>query len=272
MRIVVILCTLMSFSLSATTLPEVINGDHRSAENKARDVYRKPLETLSFLGLQNDMTVIEVWPGSGWYTEILAPFVKDNGRFVAAQYELNPPFAYQRRALGSFMTLLGKQPKLFSHVEVIPFALPYDLRLGDANSADMVLTFRNVHNWYSEMYGGGRYTDAAFSAMFDVLKPGGVLGIVDHRWPDPAQEDPFAKNGYISAERIIAVAQKAGFRLEAQSDLLANPKDTHNHPNGVWSLPPVLAIDDSGKQAMLDIGESDRFLLKFVKPSSTETD
>lgn len=270
------LAALFSATLSATllftpaafsmSLDEAIQGEHRSAQNKARDVYRKPKETLNFLGLTDDMKVVEIWPGGGWYTEILAPYLKDNGHFVAAQYDLNGPYGYQRRGLGTFFTKLGGNPKLYRDVEVVQFALPYQLELTQPGTADMVLTFRNVHNLVADLYGKGAFADLTFTAMFDALKPGGVLGIVDHEWDDPDNEDPKARNGYISKQRTIKMAEKAGFELVAESDILDNPKDTKDYVNGVWSLPPSLAIDEKDKAKQIAIGESDRFLLKFVKP------
>lgn len=133
----------------------------------------------------------------------------------------------------------------------------------------MVLTFRNVHNWVMELFGGGAYAHIGFKAMYDALKPGGILGIVDHSWPDPATEDPVSRNGYISEQRTIEMAEAAGFKLVARSDLLRNPKDTKDYPRGVWSLPPVLAMGDEDREKYVAIGESDRFLLKFMKPVET---
>lgn len=257
-----------STSLAAMTLEEAIKGEHRSEENKARDQYRKPLETLKFLGLKDDMKVVEIWPGGGWYTEIIAPVVKDKGQFIAAQYDMNGPYGYQRRSLGAFLTNIGKNPKLYRDIEVVEFSLPYKLKLTEPGTADMVLTFRNVHNLVADIYGSGKYVDVTFTAMYDALKPGGILGIVDHRWTDPSNEDPLAKNGYISVERTIEMAKRAGFEVVGQSDILANPKDTKDYPNGVWSLPPTLAIDEKDKQKQIEIGESDRFLLKLVKPKT----
>lgn len=256
-------------AFDATTeaaLDAAINGEHRTAEAKARDRYRKPKETLEFLGFRSDMTVLEIWPGSGWYTQILAPALKDQGTFYAAQYSVNPPYGYQRRYFGSFLTMLGEHPDLFRKVRVTHLSLPYELDVAPAGSADMVVTFRNVHNWVNNNYGGGKYAHLGFQLMYDALKPGGILGIVDHRWPDPATEDPLAPGGYISKERTIALAETAGFELVDESDLLANPKDTHDHPQGVWSLPPSLAGDDKDRDKYLGIGESDRFLLKFRRP------
>lgn len=243
-----------------------ISGDHRTDEDRARDRYRKPKEVLEFLGFRSDMTVVEIWPGGGWYTKILAPALKDRGMLYAAQYSVNPRYGYQRRYFGTFMTVLGGNPDLYRQVRVTHLSLPYQLEIAPRASADLVVTFRNVHNWYMPGYGGGRFADAAFTAIYDVLKPGGVLGIVDHRWPDPETEDPEHGSGYISKELVIAGAEAAGFRLAAESDLLANPRDTHEHPQGVWTLPPTLALGDTDREKYLAIGESDRFLLKFVKP------
>lgn len=259
---------LLSTPAFSMSLDEAVQGEHRSEQNKARDKYRKPLETLTFLGIKDDMKVVEIWPGGGWYTEILAPYLKDNGKFIAAQYDMNGPYTYQRRSLGSFFTKIASNPKLYRDVEVVEFSLPYKLKLTQPGTADMVLTFRNVHNLVADLYGKGAYADLTFTAMFDALKPGGVLGIVDHEWDDPDNEDPKARNGYISVKRTVEMAERAGFKLAAESDILDNPKDTKDYVNGVWSLPPVLAIDEKDKAKQLAIGESDRFLLKFVKPKA----
>lgn len=255
--------------LDATTdaaLDSAINGEHRSDDNRARDVYRNPKETLGFFGFRSDMTVVEVWPGGGWYTEILAPALQKDGKLYAAQYSVNPAFGYQRRYFGSFLTKLGTAPDIYSNVTITHLAFPYELTIAPKGSADMVVTFRNVHNWFAEGYG----TEAArlgFVAMFDALKPGGILGIVDHRWPDPSNEDPGAENGYISEERTIEYAEAAGFELAGRSDINRNPRDTHDHPQGVWTLPPSLALGDEDRDKYLEIGESDRYTLKFVKPA-----
>ncbi len=250
-----------------TLVEAAIAGEHRSNENRARDRYRKPLETLDFLGLDAGMTVVEIWPGTGWYSEILAPVLKDGGRFYAAQFDPNGPYGYQRRGLGAFLTKLGSTPDLYRQVVVTTFDLPYRLEIAPRASADMVLTFRNVHNLVMDLYGGGRYADLAFQAMFDALKPGGILGVVDHEWDDAATEDPLSANGYISRARTIAMAEAAGFELVAASDILKNPRDTRDHPAGVWTLPPSFARGDEDRQKYEAIGESDRFLLKFVKPA-----
>ncbi len=247
-------------------LDAAIGGAHRSEENRARDRYRHPKETLEFFGFRSDMTVVEIWPGGGWYTEILTPALQDDGRLYAAQYSVNPPFGYQRRYFGAFLTKLGTTPDVYRDVVITHLGPPYELEIAPHESADLVVTFRNVHNWFTPGY--GKHAAAlGFTAMFDALKPGGVLGIVDHRWPDPSTEDPEARNGYISEERTIAHAEAAGFEFAGRSELNRNPRDTHEHPRGVWTLPPSLALGDERRDHYLDIGESDRFTLKFVKPA-----
>ena len=252
-------------AVTRAALDAAIAGSHRSEQNRARDRYRKPVEVLEFLGFRSDMTVVEIWPGGGWYTEVLAPALQERGKLYAAQYSANPRYAYQRRYFGAFLTKTGENPDVFREVEITTLRLPDQLAAAPPGEADMVLTFRNAHNWVDPGYGEGA-AQAGFKAMYDVLKPGGVLGLVDHRWPDPATEDPAAENGYISEERIVAMAEAAGFVLEASSDLLRNPADTHDHPEGVWTLPPSLALGDTDREKYLQIGESDRMLLRFRKP------
>lgn len=254
-------------AVTEAAVDAAINGDQRTAEDKARDVYRKPKQVLDFLGFRSDMSVVEIWPGGGWYTKILAPALRERGTFYAAQYSVNPQYGYQRRYFGSFLTMLGEKPDLYRQVIVTHLSLPYQLEIAPHGSADMVVTFRNVHNWVGRNYGGGRFADVAFTAIYDALKPGGIFGIVDHRWPDPTTEDPEHGSGYISRELTISLAESAGFELVGESDMLANPKDTHDHPKGVWTLPPTLALGDQDRDKYLAIGESDRFLLKFRKPT-----
>jgi predicted methyltransferase len=252
-------------SVTSAALDTAIAGEHRSEENKARDGFRRPKETLEFFGFRSDMTVVEIWPGGGWYTEILAAALKDAGKLYAAQYSVNPSYGYQRRYFGAFLSKLGETPDLYRDVEITALDFPYELAIAPAGSADMVLTFRNAHNWVNPGY-GTQAAELAFKVMFDSLKPGGVLGIVDHRWPDPATEDSDAENGYVSEDRIIALAKAAGFELAARSDMNRNPRDKHEHPQGVWTLPPSLALGEKDREKYLEIGESDRMTLKFVKP------
>ncbi len=246
-------------------LTNSLKGEHRSDEDKARDQYRKPKQVLEFLGFRSDMTVVEIWPGSGWYSKILAPALQKEGKYYAASTGMNPPYGYQRRGLAALLGTFGQTPDLFRDAVITEFLEPYSLNIAPKGSADMILTFRNVHNLFADGYGDGKYVDLVFQVMYDTLKPGGILGIVDHRWPDPATEDRKAANGYLSVERTLKHAEAAGFTLLAQSDLLANTKDTRDYPEGVWTLPPSLALGDKNKDQYLAIGESDRFLLKFVK-------
>jgi len=254
--------------MDATTsaaLDAAIAGDHRSEANKARDEFRRPKQTLAFFGFRSDMTVVEIWPGGGWYTEILAPALKDSGALYAAQYSVNPSYGYQRRYFGAFLSKLGETPNTYRDVKITHLDFPYEMAIAPAGSADMVLTFRNAHNWVNPGYGANA-AQLSFKVMFDALKPGGVLGVVDHRWPDPKSEDPNADHGYVSEERIINLAEAAGFELAARSDMNRNSKDGHVHPEGVWTLPPSFALGDKDKEKYAAIGESDRMTLKFIKP------
>ncbi len=251
---------------SSAAIDSAMAGEHRSAENKARDKFRRPKETLSFFGFRTDMTVVEIWPGGGWYTEILAPALKENGTLYAAHFSVNPTYAYQRRYFGSFLTKAGESPDIYRDVIITAMDFPYELEIAPPGSADLVVTFRNAHNWVSSGY-PKTSAQLAFRAMYDVLKPGGVLGIVDHRWPDAATEDPHAEDGYVSEERLIALAEDAGFEFAGRSDHNRNPKDSHQHPEGVWTLPPSLALGEQDQEKYLEIGESDRMTIRFVKPS-----
>lgn len=252
---------------AGAVLDAAIAGEHRSPDSKARDQYRHPKETLQFFGFQPDMTVVEIWPGTGWYTEILAPALKEKGKLYAAQYSVNPVASYQRRYFGEFLLKLGSNRDVYGDVEVGHFYFPYELKLGPAESADLVVTFRNAHNWVTAQYDDVPFAPLAFKAIYDVLKPGGVLGLVDHRWGDASNEDPNAENGYISEERIIKLVTGAGFEFAGRSEINANPKDNRNHPEGVWTLPPTLAVGEESPDKYIAIGESDRMTLKFVKPA-----
>ena len=252
---------------ASASLDAALAGPHRSAANKARDGARHPKETLEFFGLRPEMTVVEIWPGPGWYTEVLAPVLRDRGKLYVAQYGSAPPFPYQQREMDALVAKMRAAPDVYRTVTPTTLDLfKNELQIAPRGTADLVVTFRNVHNWFQEGYGPPNAAELAFKAMFDALKPGGVLGVVDHRWPDPATEDPRARNGYISEQRVVEYAENAGFELAGSSAVNDNPRDTHDHPEGVWTLPPDLALGERDRDKYLAIGESDRFSLKFVRP------
>lgn len=235
------------------TLQQAANGSWRSDANKARDVYRHPVETLQFFGIQPGMTVIELSPGGGWYTEILAPYLAAHGKLIEAA----PPKAEK------FEAKLKSNAAVFGHIaKVIPFAPPDQVSLGASQSADMVLTFRNTHDW---LIHSPDTLDAVFKSAFDVLKPGGILGIEEHRAkPFSEGQASAAALHRISEDYMIAQAIKAGFRLADVSQINANPKDPEDI--NVHRLPPDLAGPEDEHAKMKEIGESDRMTLKFVKP------
>jgi len=242
-------------------LKEIIAGDHRSAENRARDQYRHPLETLTFFGIRPDMTVVEIYPGRGWYTEVLAPYLKGSGTFYAAEHPGDPSYEAVQRSLEAFDQKVKDAPELYG--EVKRTKLTKDGDIAPPGSADLVVTFRNMHSWM-----GAGTEDEAFAAMFRALKPGGVLGLVQHRGDPSVKQDPKAGSGYVNEDYVIALAKKAGFELAEKSEINANPKDTKDYPKGVWTLPPSLRLGDEDREKYLAIGESDRMTLKFVKPAS----
>lgn len=235
-------------------LKAAIDGKWRSNENRARDVYRHPFETLSFFGVQPNSTVIELIPSGGaWYGEILAPYLRNAGHYIAANAEGNPEDEGQAKKFAA-------DPARFSKVKVLTFkgGAP---NFGADNSADMFLTFRNVHSFAVD----DKHVKL-FEAIFKVLKKGGVFGVVDHRAADSMSHDDALKRGYISEEFVIREAEKAGFKLAARSPINNNAKDTKDYPNGVWSLPPSCAERAKDLEKYAAIGESDRFTLRFVKP------
>lgn len=243
-------------------LQHIIAGKHRSAEHKARDQYRHPLQTLEFFDVKDNMTVVEVWPGKdGWYTEILAPYLKDKGKLYAAHFSADASEPYFKKSLQEFTEKMRKHPKLYGKVELTELQPPEHIQIAPDGSADRVLTFRNVHNW---MKGG--QAAAVFKAMYKALKPGGVLGVVEHRNTTAKPQDPQAASGYVTEDYVIALARKAGFEFLAKSEINANPKDTKDYPEGVWTLPPALRLKDKDRDKYLAIGESDRMTLKFMKP------
>jgi predicted methyltransferase len=241
------------------SLEEIVVGDHRSAESIARNAQRHPVETLEFFGLEADMRVVEIWPGGAWYTEVLAPYLNESGQYVAAGWDPESEIEFIAAGVKKFQDKLAARPDLYGNAEMTVLMPPAKWDLGPAESADMVLTFRNIHNWMPR-----GYTEEMFARIYAVLKPGGVLGVVEHRGNPDVEQDPKAKSGYVNQDFAIALAEAAGFKLVATSEINANPKDTKDYENGVWTLPPTLRAGDDPKWQ--EIGESDRFTLKFIKP------
>lgn len=241
-------------------LQAVIDDEARPAEEKARDAFRHPYETLSFFGIQPDMTVVELAPSGGWYTEILAPYVAAEGQYVAGHFDLSIEDApsYYEPAMAAWRERTADADR-FGEPVVMPFYPPVSTDLGPPGSADMVVSFRSVHGWKRD----GVFDDVLQAAR-TVLKPGGVFGIVGHRMPEDGDDSQF--NGYVKSSWVVARAEANGFRLADASEVNANPADTADHPNGVWTLPPSLNVPEGEDPAPYEaIGESDRFTLKFVK-------
>jgi predicted methyltransferase len=244
----------------ATSIDTVLAGDWRSDKNKARDKYRHPKETLAFFGVAPNQTVIELVPGGGWYAEILAPYLKDHGNYVGAIFKPEKEDSYNGRQKKGLAEKFASDALHYGKAQVVEFDGKAPV-FGAPASADVVLTFRNVHNWTDD-----GNAEAMFKAMFAVLKPGGTLGVVDHRAKPGSTLAQDKDSGYLPVEVVTKLATDAGFKLEAQSEINANPKDTKDYPKGVWTLPPVLALKDVDRDKYLAIGESDRMTLKFVKP------
>jgi predicted methyltransferase len=244
------------------TLDKVLAGDHRSAENRARDKYRHPKETLQFFGFRQDMTVMEVSPGGGgWYTEVLAPALREKGEYIAAAWDPGSTSEYVKKNSKKYADKLASRPDLYDRAKVTALQAPNALKPVPDGSVDMVLTFRNIHGWM-----GDDTADAMFKAMYAALKPGGILGVAEHRARTDKPQDPKAESGYVREDYAIAMIEKAGFKLIGKSEVNANPKDTADHPKGVWTLPPTLQGGDVDRDKYLAIGESDRFTLRFRKP------
>lgn len=245
-------------------LRAAIAGPQRSAANRARDDARHPYETLRFFGLGPGATVIELAPGAGWYTEILAPYLRERGRLLAAHYARDSANEGRRRSRAAYEAKMAADAANYGRV--VTGTLPTTGRFDDlpvAGNADLVLTFRNVHNWLEE-----GSLDGLLRASFAALKPGGVLGAVDHRAPPGTSLERQRTSGYINEAVMTEHARAAGFVLEATSEVNANPRDTHDHPHGVWSLPPTLRGGDRDRARFVAIGESDRFTHRYRKPKA----
>ena len=252
-----------SDAATLAALDHVLAGSHRSDAERARDVYRHPRETLEFFGLRQDMTVMEIWPGAGgWYTEVLAPLLRDRGRYIAAGWDPKFDNKFVQDGIRSFQAMLDGHPDLYGKVEVTALQFPGALAPTAPNSVDLILTFRNLHNWMAR----DEAAPAMLKAMFAALKPGGVLGLVDHRADPNAPLDPHAKLGYVNEQYAIDLVKAAGFEFIGATEVNANPRDTRDYEQGVWTLPPTWRLGDKDRDRYAAIGESDRFTLKFRKP------
>ena len=244
-------------------LKTLLAGPQRSDANKARDAYRHPLETLKFFGLTQDMAVMEIWPGGGWWTEFLAPLVSDKGRYVAAHFDTAATQAYYQRAVTNFKAMLAKDAATYGKVELTALS-PATGKTEPVKpgSMDMVMTFRNLHNWM-----GDGSTKTMIDTMYASLKPGGYLGVEEHRASNAAEQDPKASSGYVREDYAIKLFEASGFKLVAKSEANANAKDTKDYPKGVWTLPPSFREGDTDRAKYAAIGESDRMTLLFQKPA-----
>ncbi|OUS23185.1 methyltransferase [Thalassotalea sp. 42_200_T64] len=250
----------MAHDTGHSQLEQAIAGEHRNAKNSARDQYRHPQQTLDFFGFKSTMTVVEIAPGGGWYTEILAPALKGTGTFYGAHYPDTGKNDYYSKSRRKLETKLASDA-VFSEVKLTNFTPKVASELAPANSADLVLTFRNLHNW------GEAGVKQLFADSYKALKPGGVLGVVEHRMPTSQKLADNMRSGYFPTQMAIDLAISAGFKLAASSEINANPKDNAVHPKGVWTLPPVYRLGDKDKAKYSAIGESDRMTLKFIKPA-----
>ncbi|MEJ2535336.1 MAG: methyltransferase, partial [Gammaproteobacteria bacterium] len=225
----------------AERVAEASVGDHRSESNIARNEYRHPVETLDFFGFEDGMSVLEIWPGGGWYTEVLAPAIHGHGTFSIATWDpaVEDQPAYRYELPKRLQARFDERPDLYGEVRTVYFSPPQSASLGEADSYDLVLTFRNTHGWVQS-----GQAQAIFNEFARVLKPGGVLGVVQHRAPEGADAAEWAPRGYVPEAAVRALADNAGLEFVAASEINANPKDTRDHPEGVWTLPPGFALGD----------------------------
>lgn len=253
--------------VDAQALKAAVDAPTRAEAQRARDVYRHPLQTLTFFGIAPDMTVVEIWPGLTGYTDILAAYLREHGRYIAATPAASLPTAsaYTKKSAADYRAKLAADPQAFGKVVVTEFGPPQRSEIAPPGSVDAVLTFRNVHNWIA-----GGFEQQSFESFYKALKPGGVLGVVEHRAKPGSTLQQMKDSGYVNEDYVIALARNAGFELAGRSEINANPKDTKDYPDGVWTLPPTLRRKDQDREKYLAIGESDRMTLKFVKPKGAK--
>jgi predicted methyltransferase len=243
------------------SIAQLASAHHRSDTNIARNNFRHPVETLEFFGLEKNMTVVEILPSTGWYTEIIAPYLRDSGKYYAAHFSPNATLSYMPAILGQFEEKITAQPQLYGKITVRHLNPPHEVVIAPPESADMALTFRNVHNWIM----AGQAHDF-FASFYAALKPGGILGVVEHRALPNASMAVMETSGYVTEAYVKQLATAAGFEFVGSSELNANSKDTTEHPSGVWTLAPNYRLGTTDRAKYEAIGESDRMTLKFIKP------
>ncbi|OUS11307.1 methyltransferase [Gammaproteobacteria bacterium 53_120_T64] len=244
---------------------EILQSPDRTPAFVERDVYRHPAQTLDFFGLKANMTVVEIWPGGGWYTEILAASLAE-GKLYAAHFSKDSKLKYFVKSRLFFEEKMKAYPEVYHAVTMAEFSPKMNQLTVPDGTADMVLTFRNVHNWLRSINEA-----EAFALFYQALKPGGVLGVVEHRAQANSDWESMKESGYMTEAYVIALAEKAGFVLDAKSDINANSKDSADHPKGVWTLPPTLRLKDEDRAKYVAIGESDRMTLRFIKPDTANS-
>lgn len=241
---------------------QAVGSHQRSISHVMRDAGRNPEQTLSFFAVEPQHTVVEIWPSAGWYTEILAPLLREEGLYIAAHFDPESPVEFFRTSRAEFEQKIERSPDVYDRVQVTTLNFDPQTPVAPAESADRVLTFRNVHNWLAQ---GREEAAQAFSKMYAALKPGGMLGLVEHRARIGTDLETMIETGYVTEELIMELALEAGFALVARSPVNQNPRDTTDHPEGVWTLPPTLRLGDENRAQYLAIGESDRMTLLFIK-------
>ena len=245
-----------------TSIAAAVADSRREATNRLRDQYRHPAQTLAFFDVTPESKLAEIYPSGGWYAEILAPLLKAKGAYYAVLPWIDPNNKNARvEGQKRFAAMLAADPVRFDAVRTTSLTPPDHVAITPPGTADHVLTFRNVHNWLAD-----DSADAMFSAFYTALAPGGILGVVEHRARPGTTLEVMKRSGYVTEAEVVALAKKAGFDFVARSDINANPKDTTDHPEGVWTLPPSYALGDKDRAKYQAIGESDRMTLKFVKP------
>lgn len=259
--IITLFLSLTTHATDITDIEQAVAAPSRSEANIVRDEYRHPAETLAFFGIRKDMHVLEILPGRGWYTEILAPLLKDSGQLTVASFGAEHPSDYLRKIHGNFVEMLDAHPDVYGKVKRVVFEQDGYLNSIAPNSQDMVLTFRSTHNWIRY----GNKAEEVYKSFYRVLKKGGVLGVVQHRAAAGSNSLETANQGYVTEKYLIQMLEDIGFELVGKSEINANPLDTRDYPEGVWTLPPSLRGNDGNQDKYRAIGESDRMTLRFVK-------